>query len=593
MPRIDDYLLRLRRASAPELADRLRRTLLAWQWRRRLARGLAPPHPAQIDDVAPEVLRLPEIDSNLNAGDVQALLRGRVATLHTDPAAIRAFEAGRRNRYFSRVPSPRGPLDIRAAWEPARLQHFTALLAHLRHHPADPERETIQAFVRGGLVRWVRDNRFLHGPHYLSPMECGLRIPVFVLALSIIDDWPADQRRRVRQAACEHAWWVRRNLSLHASLGNHTVCECVGLVFAGALFRDTREGRRWLDRGYDLLTSELPHQVLEDGGPAEQSIGYLRFVADLYWLAIDFLDRNRLKPTDTLKPHLGRAEGFLAAFVHVGAHWPDIGDNDNGHALAPGLAPQRPPAPPQASAVRHFAASGYTVVRPAPDTVIVFDHGPLGMTPLYNHGHADALSIHLMVRGRPILVDPGTFRYNGAAEWRRYFKGTRAHNTVTVDDRDQAEQASGFVWTHPYTCRVDRFDEAPDRLIVSARHDGYRRLDEPVVHCRTLFWDRNNSLVVEDTFQGAGDHHYALHFHLHPRAAVKQEDGCWRIDNDGATVRLKLAGGGDFESVGGRTDPPLGWFSPAYGLREPCTVLVATRAGPAERVSFKTLIWWE
>jgi hypothetical protein len=176
LPRLDDYLLRLRRASAPELADRLRRALLACQWRRRLSRGLVPPHPARVEDGVPEALRIPDIVSNLNAGDIEALLGGRVAALNTDLAAIRDFEAGRRDRFFSRVQPAKDGLDIRAVWEPARLQHFTALLAHLHRRPDDPRRDAIRGFVHDGLVRWMRENPFLHGPHFLSPMECGLRI---------------------------------------------------------------------------------------------------------------------------------------------------------------------------------------------------------------------------------------------------------------------------------------------------------------------------------------------------------------------------------------------------------------------------------
>ena len=148
MPRLDEYLLRLRRASAPELADRLRRTLLAWQWRRRLARGFAPPRPVRIETVAPEAVRPPEIHSALAATDIEALLGGQTAALHSDPEVIRAFEAENRDSFFNRIRPSKAESDIRAVWEPARLQHFTALLDHLRHHPDDPERKTIQAFIR-------------------------------------------------------------------------------------------------------------------------------------------------------------------------------------------------------------------------------------------------------------------------------------------------------------------------------------------------------------------------------------------------------------------------------------------------------------
>ena len=47
-----------------------------------------------------------------------------------------------------------------------------------------------------------------------------------------------------------------------------------------------------MNRGIDLLQQELFHQILDDGGPAEQSLNYHRFVLDLYWLAVDFMEKN-------------------------------------------------------------------------------------------------------------------------------------------------------------------------------------------------------------------------------------------------------------------------------------------------------------
>jgi hypothetical protein len=129
--------------------------------------------------------------------------------------------------------------------------------------------------------------------------------------------------------------------------------------------------------------------------------------------------------------------------------------------------------------------------------------------------------------------------------------------------------------------------------VISAFHDGYQRLAAPLLHRRRLAWGRGNRITVEDSFQGRGSHGFALHFHVHPRASVKQEEGHWRIENGPAKVGMKLVGDAAFSLVQGQTDLPLGWFSPAYGVKEPCTVLVATQTGPAGQVSFKTLIWWD
>jgi hypothetical protein len=202
------------------------------------------------------------------------------------------------------------------------------------------------------------------------------------------------------------------------SLGNHTVCECIGLVFGGAVFRETEEGKKWLSRGCGLLEKELSHQILDDGGPAEQSLNYHRFVLDLYWMAFGLLEKNRLYDCSNWKTRLILGERFLDKMKYSKRLMPGIGDSDDGHAVAPGIRPRRPLMAKKDSPGHNlesiaFPESGYTVISKGKELFLTFDHGPLGMAPLYGHGHADALSITLYHNEQPFLIDPGTFQYNG------------------------------------------------------------------------------------------------------------------------------------------------------------------------------------
>jgi len=66
------------------------------------------------------------------------------------------------------------------------------------------------------------------------------------------------------------------------------------------------------------------------------------------------------------------------------------------------------------------------------EMLVVLDAEPLGLPPLYAHGHADALSFRLSYGGHEFLIDPGTFCYYTPTLWRWYFRGTAAHNTVRL-----------------------------------------------------------------------------------------------------------------------------------------------------------------
>ena len=221
-------------------------------------------------------------------------LSGEVFTLNTDVAVVRKFEKDHRQIFSADIKfSDRKP-DIRAIWESARLQHLVILLKYISQIEEFSDIQIVKQFVNNAVISWIRENPFLFGPHYISAMECGLRIPVFFYCLKNRENQDDSEYRLILDTIFRHGWWISKRLSLYSSLGNHTVAEGVGLIFAGATFRNTKEGRDWLKTGKELLKKELHHQILDDGGPAEHSFNYHRFVLDLYGLAIDFLERNNI-----------------------------------------------------------------------------------------------------------------------------------------------------------------------------------------------------------------------------------------------------------------------------------------------------------
>jgi len=482
--------------------------------------------------------------------------------------------------------------DIRAQWEPARLQHVAVLTNALLQKETTARAARVGGFAKKTVQDWIDANPFPHGAHYLSAMECAIRIPVF---FSCIKTAPLgqDEVYKILTAIYQHAWLISKRLSLYSSLGNHTIAEGVGLIFAGAIFQQFSEGKSWLKKGIQLLEQESTHQILDDGGPCEQSFSYHRFVLDLYWLATNFLEKNRIRDCNRLKPRLLRGEQFLAAFGDDSGSLPGIGDSDDGYAVAPGVFPRRPTINRKPKQLEIFEQTGYSVINSPKGVKLTFDYGPLGMAPLYNHGHADALSITLSKNGKGLLVDPGTYRYNGVPEFRRYFKGTRAHNTVTIDGLDQAVQETGFIWSRPYESVLEKSEEKDGEVVIQASHNGYSALKEPVLHKRTVLYFDKTGFVVKDAFSGEGLHSFELNFHLHPNAVCNEEDGWLVIDNQGERIFLKLLGNHSFKFYSGEENPPFGWYSPAYGVKMKSSVLSCLIEGAPEDVSFMTAIGTE
>jgi hypothetical protein len=207
----------------------------------------------------------------------------------------------------------------------------------------------------------------------------------------------------------------------------------------------------------------------------------------------------------------------------------------------------------------------------------VLDHGPLGMRPACGHGHADALSLTLYLNGEVVLIDPGTYGYGLDAEVRGYFRGTRAHNTVVVDEADQALQETSFQWSSPFTAQAAlSMDEAAGTVAVLARHDGYA--GRGVVHWRCVFLQPETGFVVHDFISGKGHRTLAAHWHFGVNVHAVNGGAQFLAKTTAGEIAIETSGGAP-SIVAGATSPMLGWRSPAYGVKHPSPTLRLEHSG--------------
>jgi hypothetical protein len=146
---------------------------------------------------------------------------------------------------------------------------------------------------------------------------------------------------------------------------------------------------------------------------------------------------------------------------------------------------------------------------------LLFDAAPLGLPPLYAHGHADALMILLDVAG-PRLVDPGTGGYHAFPALRERLRSTRAHNTVEVDGQSQSVPGGLFQWRRAARIVGSTVgaDVTPSQPAFRAGHDGYTRFADPVLHTREFEVHAPDTLVVVDRLDGASRHRGVARWHV-------------------------------------------------------------------------------
>ena len=235
-----------------------------------------------------------------------------------------------------------------------------------------------------------------------------------------------------------------------------------------------------------------------------------------------------------------------------------------------------------------FESGGYYVMRDGWSTTsnyLLFDCGPHGADNC-GHAHADALSFELAANGRTLLIDPGTFTYTGSKEMREWFRGSAAHNTLTVDGEPSSLSAGPFSWRT--TARSERLSwiTQPRFDYLEAAQDGYRRLPAPVRHTRSILFLKNNYWVLRDQVAASGDHEVKLWFHLAPGVGPlnSKNNDVYVFSENGDTTRLQLT----TFAQGGEWTREHGWFSSCYGLKEdaPAFAFSMLATGSDELVTF-------
>jgi len=500
--------------------------------------------------------------------------------------------------------------------------HSFEYLRHLLVASLDDPECAFRLFKR--LVdSWIEGNRVVDGDGW-HPFTISNRTVEWILAAChFAPRLEEDQEftRVLLASLFEQVRFLNRNLERDVG-GNHLIKNLKALVWAGLLF-EGREARQWLDRGLSGLEEEMHEQLLGDGAHFERNPGYhVQVLCDLLetglclrlnrgespswleksvdrmaeWLRQILPDSGSLpRFKDTTQSPLQDATDVLkAASIFCSKSVPSfrrsreiysgllfgrggISKTGRGARTGSSRAMRRLPA-------RWLSESGYLVLRDSGyGDFLMMDAGKVCPDTLPAHAHADLFSFELTLSDVPVVVDPGVFTYEGG-EWRDFFRSTAAHNTVEVERADQSE-----VWDRFRVARRARVvrticQETDSGLLFQAWHDGYQRLEPPVMHCRTLLWHRSRRIwAVVDRLNGAGSVEASNRVHFHP--LIKPTNSgrggrAWQIPVCSENAWLIFLGEGSHQSSRGERGPrPQGWYSPRMGRLVPSTVLAWKFAG--------------
>jgi hypothetical protein len=174
------------------------------------------------------------------------------------------------------------------------------------------------------------------------------------------------------------------------------------------------------------------------------------------------------------------------------------------------------PGPPSTSTA--FPNAGSYAMRDG-DLYLLLNANDTGTNGRGSHAHNDALSIEVSAYGRAFIVDPGSYVYNLDREARHEFRSTAYHSTITVDSEEQNLTFVDlpFVLGNQAKPKVMEWRATPESDVVIAEHYGYTRLDDPVIHRRSIEFDKTQKYwSLTDDIRGNDTHEVVVSFHVAP-----------------------------------------------------------------------------
>jgi hypothetical protein len=507
--------------------------------------------------------------------------------------------------------------DVKYVWELNRLQHLVLLaLAFNQSGNAAYGEEIVRQ-----TSSWISSNPFMIGLNWKSPLEAAIRLISWALVSYLAGNrLPETFHSKLKATVYQHQYFIVRFYSKHSSANNHLIGEMTGLYIASAIWPFYKESTSWRVLAKKSLIREAMRQVGSDGVGRELATEYHLFILEFLILAGAL---GQIIGDPFPQEFWRRLTGmitFLSAISDKNGNLPIFGDGDSGQVVALPETLQsrvqnllwlsRRPCNLNARRVAsdtrsklllwgqgasdcfcqseeeadpdlpEFPIGGYYVLtadrgRDA-EMMVVFDAGPLGLAPLYAHGHADALSFWLSYGGQEFLIDPGTFSYHGHAAWRAYFRGTAAHNTIRVDGQDQSVPAGGFQWSQMARCQIEHTQNTEDSIELEASHDGYKRLPDPVIHRRRMrLLKKSKRLLIFDRLECARSHEIEIFFHFHEHCQLQHIGAnAFGAQIEDRQLVLKIDNQLSPSITRGAEKPILGWVSRTYGVKTPAPTLI-------------------
>jgi hypothetical protein len=433
--------------------------------------------------------------------------------------------------------------DIKYVWEKSRFSYLLTIMRYDYHFNEDNS-----DFVFAEIESWIDLNPINQGPNWKCSQEISLRIFNWMYLLTFYNNAVAlteplwDKIQNVIYWSLHHVYH-HIDFSRIAVRNNHAITETLALTASELFFPFIPQTKKWAKEGRKWFEQEVNYQVYNDGTFLQFSMNYHRVLIQLLSFGISFTEKNEKPFSKLVYDKAYKSLNFLYQCTQLeNGFLPNYGAND-GALFFPFSENQYRDYRPQLNTLHliltgeklfelkkiqedvqwvrtenlpkykfkklthekgviSFKKGGYYICRT--ETSFTFIRcGSHKDRP----SHADNLHVDVWVKGKNILRDSGTYKYNTENEIVNYFTGTKGHNTVVVNNESQMLKGRRFIWFHWSQCLAAEWTEDSEYYIFSGKISAFRHLNKMGSHKRTVkvskeenIWYVNDIVENLDTY---------------------------------------------------------------------------------------------
>ena len=521
--------------------------------------------------------------------------------------------------------------DVIVPWELSRCQHFVTLGKAYWY----TQNEKYAKEFRDQIGHWIENNPIELGVNWVSTMDVSIRAVNWIWGYYFFHNsknLSKEFKIKFAKNLFLHGRHITNNLEYRA-YNNHYLSCMVSLTYLGIFFRESEDGKKWLEKGINALKEEMKSQVYPDGVDFEVAMCYHRLVTELFISATVLCNKNGIEFPEWFMNRLEKMIEFISYYTKPDGSAPLIGDNDDGrlHILSSYGNWDNNDHRYLASVVaclfnrpdliinfdfdeeafwllggdieklsklskfkrklgsKSFEDSGFYIIR-HDDLHMILDCVSPDPNAFQGHKHNSALNFELFAYDKSFIVDPGSYVYTADKYMRNLFRSTKYHNVVEVDGEEQNYYNKNEIFNmgDDAEVHVSEFKITDQYDYIDAEHHGYKRIDNPIIHQREVFFDKNDGFwVIKDSLKGEGKHSFDLNFHFAPMELefYKKEDHIAKTNVNGANMIII-----PLETDMLSSEIVEGWVSYEYGKKIEAPILKYSKYTTAPS-AFLTLIY--